>query len=359
MDQIGIILDQATIQRALKGKPTYENLQFYSELGKELGLKPIFFHPKDVDLRTNTIDGYLWTGNKLTKAKSKIPPVTHNRLLSGDRSVNDVIRHLSQISKVYNGVIDRNKIKVQKQLWLNRYLRSFLPVTTSYTREALVSFLKKYPVIYVKPSIGSIGNGVLRIERSGNEWKLSSAEGNKIVSKHAMLKEVNAWVNGKRFLVQQGIILAKYRGQPFDIRVSVQKNGDLKWTVTGMVAKVANPENQLSNLAQGGEAVVLSHILKELFDPVKAQWIVNELADVGLEIAAQFEQFHPTLADVGLDMGIDENGKPYLIEVNVRDQRYSFFKAGDLETFKQTYWNPLAYGKSLLVKDKKGPTAHL
>jgi len=46
-------------------------------------------------------------------------------------------------------------------------------------------------------------------------------------------------------------------------------------------------------------------------------------------------------------MGVDQQGNPYLIEVNVRDQRYSFYKAGELEMFKNTYRRPLEYAKSL------------
>ena len=46
---------------------------------------------------------------------------------------------------------------------------------------------------------------------------------------------------------------------------------------------------------------------------------------------------------MGLDIGVDHDGAPWLIEVNTRDQRYTFFNAGMHETFRQLYQNPLAF----------------
>ncbi|MHA7748742.1 MULTISPECIES: YheC/YheD family protein [Paenibacillus] len=56
----------------------------------------------------------------------------------------------------------------------------------------------------------------------------------------------------------------------------------------------------------------------------------------------------PHTADLGLDIGVDQNGGIKFIEVNGRDQRYSFRKAKMHTTFYKTYETPLKYAKFLL-----------
>ncbi|XOS92745.1 YheC/YheD family protein [Brevibacillus laterosporus] len=69
-------------------------------------------------------------------------------------------------------------------------------------------------------------------------------------------------------------------------------------------------------------------------------------------IVEQLELNESSLVDLGLDMGIDQFGLPYFIEANVRDQRYSFFKAGEKAMFYQTYETPLEFGATLYRKKK-------
>jgi len=71
-----------------------------------------------------------------------------------------------------------------------------------------------------------------------------------------------------------------------------------------------------------------------------------------VKIAKQYSDHFQSLADLGMDMGIDDQGNPYLIEVNVRDQRYSFFKAGEKAMFKQTYRHPMEYAHTLMYEQK-------
>ena len=49
------------------------------------------------------------------------------------------------------------------------------------------------------------------------------------------------------------------------------------------------------------------------------------------------------LGDVGLDIGVDQEGNPQFIEMNGRDQRYSFAKGGLKKVFYNTYANPIRY----------------
>ncbi|MBO8162553.1 MAG: YheC/YheD family protein [Brevibacillus sp.] len=353
MKQIGILLDYKLIQLARQGKRSYERLNYYEKIGKELGLKPVFFHPLHVNFRKKQVNGYLLKGGRLVPHETEIPPVIHNRILTSIPEVNQLIRMLGRLSKVYNGVVERDKLRIHQILWKNPELRPYLPETKPYSREELRAFLRKYQVFYIKRVIGFVGHGVIRVERSGSRYVWTSARQQKKVSKQVLIQHAAKWMGNKqRFLLQQAIPLLTYQGQTFDIRVSVQKNGDGRWNVSGMVAKIANPKNKLSNLARGGRAVPLGQVLADIFGPVRADQVKEAIRRASVAITTRFEQESPTLADVGLDMGIDRDGNPYLIEINVRDQRYSFLLAGERRMFQNTYRQPLEYAKYLLAKQE-------
>jgi len=354
--RIGIMLDWELMQKGIAGKRSYERLDYYVEIGKELGLEPVFFHPRHVKWKARKVLGHFWSGRRLIPRLVSIPQVIHNRVLSGQKPVRATIKKLSKHYQVYNGIVVRDKLRVHRLLWENPILRPFLPRTDRFTPETVERFLGKHGVFYVKPSIGSVGDGVLRVERQGETYRLISHKLRKRVRKHAVRKELRHWVANRRFLVQQGISLATYEDKTFDIRVSVQKNGNHVWCVSGMVAKVANAHNKLSNLARGGTAVPLNVVLSRLFNQEMVQQIRYKLQYTAIEIAKQYAKHFPSLADLGMDMGIDQRGNPFLIEVNVRDQRYSFYEAGEIELFRMTYRHPLEYGKSLMTKAKNKTT---
>lgn len=358
MDRIGIMLDWAILEKGIQGVKSYERLPYYVEIGRQLGLEPVFFHPRHVQVGDQKVRGYFWEGNRLVPRLVSIPRVIHNRVLTGDLMARNVIRRLSNKRTVFNGLVVRDKRRVHQMLWKNEQIRDYLPHTQPFSMEQLRKFLERYQVVYVKPSIGSVGIGVARIERHGNSFLFIASKRRQVLSYMQLLTVVRRWVGNRRFLIQRGIPLARYKGKTFDIRVSVQKNSEKQWAVSGMVAKVANKQNKLSNLSRGGTAVPFSEALAPLFPELEQQQaVMDQISRAAVEIAKQYGRHFSSLADLGLDMGIDERGKPYLIEVNVRDQRYSFFKAGERAMFKQTYRHPMEYAHRLLTdkKQRKNP----
>src|SRR5690606_15874855 len=124
--------------------------------------------------------------------------------------------------------------------WNNPQLRLYLPETKRYSRNNLEFFLNRHPVIYVKRVIGYIGHGVVRIERHGDKYRWISADKQAWLSRTGLLRQMERWVKQRKYIIQQGIRLASYKENTFDIRVSVQKNEEQQWAISGMVAKVAN-----------------------------------------------------------------------------------------------------------------------
>lgn len=353
MEKIGIMLNKKVISLNKRRRHTYERLAFYVEIGARLGLETVFFHSSQINFATNKIKGYVWRDKKLVPSTFIIPKVIHNRVLSGKKDTIKRIKKLEKVSRVYNGIVTRNKWIVHKRLWTQDNLRHYLPETKLFRNRAFTDMLNKYDIIYVKPVIGSVGAGVARIEQKPDGYFFYSSQTSESFQHlEELVQFVEKWVNNKTYIIQQGIPLCKYQDRTFDVRVSIQKDQLHEWKISGMVAKLANLDNKLSNLAQGGSAEQLETVLGSLFATQSIPIVVRRLQTACFAIVEQLELNESSLVDLGLDMGIDQFGLPYFIEANVRDQRYSFFKAGEKAMFYQTYETPLEFGATLYRKKK-------
>nr|WP_206763637.1 YheC/YheD family protein [Brevibacillus laterosporus] len=347
------MLNKKVISLNKRRRHTYERLAFYVEIGARLGLETVFFHSSQINFATNKIKGYVWRDKKLVPSTFIIPKVIHNRVLSGKKDTIKRIKKLEKVSRVYNGIVTRNKWIVHKRLWTQDNLRHYLPETKLFRNRAFTDMLNKYDIIYVKPVIGSVGAGVARIEQKPDGYFFYSSQTSESFQHlEELVQFVEKWVKNKTYIVQQGIPLCKYQDRTFDVRVSIQKDQLHEWKISGMVAKLANLDNKLSNLAQGGSAEQLETVLGSLFATQSIPIVVRRLQTACFAIVEQLELNESSLVDLGLDMGIDQFGLPYFIEANVRDQRYSFFKAGEKAMFYQTYETPLEFGATLYRKKK-------
>jgi len=208
--------------------------------------------------------------------------------------------------------------------------------------------IQHFPSLYIKPSNGSLGLGIIRIDKWKNRWIIRFSDSMKIISHDQLLSILTKLTKDRYYIIQQTVPLAKINGGAFDIRVTVQRNRIGEWQVTGMVAKAARRGKHVSNVARGGKVYRLEPTLKKLnLNVTNTKQSIQRLA---IYIAQHLNQYLPHLADIGLDIGIDKNGKPYFIEFNGRDLRYSFQLGKLHKEWYNTFKTPIAYGKYLLQK---------
>ncbi|MEX2104874.1 MAG: YheC/YheD family protein, partial [Bacilli bacterium] len=126
-------------------------------------------------------------------------------------------------------------------------------------------------------------------------------------------------------IVQQYIALAEVGGRPIDIRVMVQRMKSRPWNITGSLAKVAGAKHIVTNVARSkGYVLPTRTALKKTFgNDKKVEKIVSSLNQTSMIAAKQLGKSYST-RKVGLDMGIDTNGKVWIIEPNF-DPAFSLF----------------------------------
>lgn len=104
----------------------------------------------------------------------------------------------------------------------------------------------------------------------------------------------------------------------------------------------------MTNVVKGGK-VKRTQLLFE-HSGFNTEQMTATVQKVSLSIAQYLSVKLSHLADIGLDMGIDKDENIKFIEMNGRDQRYSFRKANMSQTFYRTYETPMHYAKYLLNK---------
>ncbi|RKL69200.1 hypothetical protein CR203_03980 [Salipaludibacillus neizhouensis] len=344
---LGILMNRRVWKNARNGKG-YEKVRLYLEAAKKYNVEVCFFSLSNINVRNGTVLTYFNHKNKWYQRRVSIPKVIHNRakLSTHYRRNLEVIEKKYKVI-FYNSWNNYSKLQIHNILNKNTTLRPFLPSTHLLTKGNLLLY-SHLPSFFLKPDKGSLGKGIIKvIKHSPNSWKIHFPAKNKkkiIEVQHGNLfLFISKFIGRKRYIIQETINLQTYHKQPFDIRVSIQKDQIVKWRVSGMVGKVAAKGAYLSNVHQGGSTVKFEHLF-----PNNQQMIRRNLSQISQNIIQHLDKHLPLLADVGIDFGIDKSGKPFFIEVNFRDQRYSFLNAGMKRTFKLTYDYPVGYGKYLL-----------
>lgn len=353
---VGIMLSQSVHQQLRNGKLKHEHLRFYETACKNLKLKPCYFRLQDIHLKSMTVRAFVPSKRGYIQTNLQLPRVIHNRAIHttprAKKKLKKILRHGIFM---FNTINRYSKLKIHRLLMNNPNIRPHLPGTRLATSKNVKTYLSRYPQIILKPDNSSIGKGVMLIEKKESTWywiqrKKHSLKIRRFKNIHRLPAPLLHRLRAKRYVVQQRLPLATYQGNPFDLRVSVQKGENGHWKITGIAGKLAAKGKYVTNVAQGGTVHSLEELLKE--NPqLDASQVRSNVEQFSLEVATTLEKYLKHLADIGLDIGIDKHGYPMFIECNCRDLRYSFKEGRMPDAWANTYANPMRYAKYLLNKN--------
>lgn len=343
-ERVGILLDKRTLAQAVRGGETLERVHLYKSAARRMGIPIVLFSLGDVDMARKRVNGYVPTAHGFRRVRTTLPRVVHKRTLYRDGSSRGKLRKLEQ-----RGVIVTNpssmsdKKRMYQLLSHNPQVRSHIPQTVVFSWDAVKSELKRGHALILKPRIGSVGDGIVKLTPlPGGQVRVSGRKAYRVSLGHLPARLAQR-LRGRHYLVQRYVQLARYHGRPFDLRVPVQRDRRGAWQVVGMVAKVAGRHPFLTNLAKGGRAVLADLALRDALATPHIPRVKKQISTLALRVAKAVARRYSRAADLGLDIGVDRKGHPWLFEVNARDQRYSFLKAGDIRGFRRLYTNPIAY----------------
>jgi len=294
------------------------------------GIVPYFFSFENINTESDYISGWWFKDSKWEKRDFPIPQVIYNRISS--RSLEKkLLLAINKLKERYSFIFfnDRflDKWEVAQMLKPTK-VNVIIPKTVIYKGlKTIIEMLKEYQVIYIKPINGALGRGIFRIEKNENIYTVQYSRVQGITSSTfnslgKLYKYLNPRLYAKPYLVQQGLELIALNNRPIDFRILVQKNDQGAWAVTSMVARIANDQSFVSNLAQGGTQEKVIETIK-LVNPELAKKITKKhFKDTALLIAKQMEKpLNGHFAELGIDLALDSNGKIWLLEVNSKPSK--------------------------------------
>lgn len=356
---IGILVNTSLYRGIPIAKTRHEMIPYYEESAETFELLPCFFRLQDIRKSSNQVQAYVKRGRAYHKTWIPIPDVIHNRTIFNNRRLAYRIKQLEQAGKqVFNHWNRYGKLHIYDILMKDVNLRPHLPLTVPATISTAKQVMNMYDSIIIKPNIGSIGRGIVKIDKADKVWRLSYPKdkwghrwGTCAFNKtfpHLLKQKLQS----RAYVLQQRLPLATYKGSPFDLRVSVQRDRTGDWQVTGIAGKVAANNKFITNVAQGGKVYTLDHLLHQ-FPYLGYTQVKHDVEQFSLRVAQHLSSHLPHLADIGLDIGITEFGYPVFIECNNRDLRYSFSRGHMIAEWKASYNNPLGYARFLLEEGKR------
>jgi hypothetical protein len=319
-------------------------------LALEKGMFLYCFHLDSVDWKNNLVNAYCFnpTSSMWQKKTMPVPQVIDDRgSYPGPKTV-EGYPHQGKNHTIQwiNTTRTFGKWETYQALTFFKETTKYLPVTTLLTLSTLEQFLKKYKYSFIKHNYGRNGLKVLRIEKAEKHY-LCKTGGSVVKSwrfaKLAQLFSFLCETLGKNLILQQGIFLAQIGDSPFDMRILVQKNSNSEWTISALNFRIAKPGAIVTNFAAGAKDVFLSPGEELLHAGLS--W--ESLKYFTLQTVYAMETFFGSLGEIGLDVGLDRDGKLWLIEANSRPSSIAYRKA-TTEASNQIFGLPLEYASSLV-----------
>ncbi|WP_379153640.1 YheC/YheD family protein [Paenibacillus sp. sgz5001063] len=258
-----------------------------------------------------------------------------------------------------------NKLTKTRVLAGNQELKRHIPLTKRMTRSVLKKMLLKYHMVYIKPCCGSMGQGVIRVEKISARGRENNS-GEQVHYRYQAGTQVHSFsdydtaylaicreTKGRSYLVQKGIRLITYDQRPFDIRVMVQRNPKGKWVATGVAGRVAHPGKVVTNGSQGGSIYPVASLLEAYTSIEKRAALIAAMKKIGVKSAHQLGSAFPSLREIGVDIALDRRLKLWILEVNTVPDPCPFTKLKDRSMIRRIIRYGKTYGRTYNLKCMK------
>lgn len=197
-----------------------------------------------------------------------------------------------------------------------------IPKTEPLTKENLRNMLQAFPHVYIKPDNSAQGKGILRVDvRFNGSYVLRSRDIDDSWYHDdfdELWNQINHMKHPRYYIAQQGIKSITEQGNPFDLRVHLTRINK-KWTLAGMIGRVAPMDGIVTNyFLEGPQTYVTNLLTGDLqLSRDQSEKMIEEIKTLSFTTTQIISNAFPKWSEFGLDIGIDEERKLWIYEVNI------------------------------------------
>ncbi|MBZ5751960.1 YheC/YheD family protein [Metabacillus rhizolycopersici] len=309
-----------------------------------------------------SVVAYVKTTNGYQLMRVPRPSIIYSRIIDISQAVRKRIRSLSQEGVTLFNIpnYDVEKYKIHQLLLKDEIISKHLPQTEVLTKQNLRKMMTEYDSLILKQNYGERGIGAMKLEQRNDFWTLTYKTPKMINFKRLHFSNIlpnilEDHIENGHYIIQERIKLATYNGAPFDMRVAVQKDGEGKFKVTGIMCKVAKKNHFLTNGSEGGQTYRLDDIHSQAIPKIPLHVLQKTISIFTIRVAHHLEQYFPHLADLGFDICLTKEGTPYFIECNfISDYVGGLFQHQKLihDEWSKVFTTPFDYARYLMNQKK-------
>lgn len=235
-----------------------------------------------------------------------------------------------------------NKMLKTTILTGNSFIRAHIPTTRLMTQASLLRMLNLYGMVYIKPKHGSLGRGVIRISKQGTHYTSHAGfRKTTYTSFRALYAAILRRTKRESYIVQRGIRSLRYEGNVYDFRVVVQRSPRGNFEVTGIAARISQDGRVVSNGGGGGAVGGVS----DLLTPHQRRIAIPRITKLSLAVMRQVRKYWPSLNEIGLDIALDYDLKPWILEYNTRPDHRMFVLLDERQILARIVHYGARYGR--------------
>ncbi len=295
----------------------------FAAVAQAEGATFFYFSPGEVNFSNRTIKGQVYEKGGWKSKVMPFPNVIYNagspEKLSKSKETIDKLKEEIPFTTYSIG----NKWSVNRRLKEAKDFASYLiPTEVVKNVDHFYKFLSAFEKVVFKPIDGRKGKGIFFIVQEGERFSVQGEGTNRFYGKSQLNGFIKQKLSKETFIVQPYIQSVTKTGQVFDFRLHVQKNGEGEWVITTIYPRIAPQGSIIANINSGGYTNYLDPFLEHEFKD-EAFNIRKKLEFFSLSLAKhldelQMEKYGEMIDEIGVDVGMDEQQKLWIYEVNWR-----------------------------------------